>query len=430
VFPKLPLRDGPFRASFQESTATATAGAIALESRLEVAARTGATGTAVRAREAPALKSDATRVRTTRLGSWESIPDLETAWHDLLDRSPGCSVFQTFPWHVAWWKSFGRPHELFVILAHANSRLVGIAPMMITREKGPIGHTRRHVHFIGSTNNASDYCDFITDPDVSQALDALLEELCSDPNAFHRIDLSHFPGQSPNQARTLDYFRKRGIKTTVEFQAECPVRILGDAQADLKTANKASLNRHTNYFRKSGNLRFHRCASEGEILGFLDAFFAQHITRRNLTGSPSQFLDPGQQAFYRELVRELLPRGWLRFDAALFNDAPLAFHFGFEYRGRFIWYKPAFDVRFASRSPGEVLIKFLLEDAIGRKLEEFDFTVGSEGFKYRFANQIRCINRLTAFHSTADYWRRRARQVLKKLLTRKPVSSGALQPSR
>jgi len=158
----------------------------------------------------------------------------------------------------------------------------------------------------------------------------------------------------------------------------------------------------------------------------ITVFFEQHRSRWARTASPSQFFDPAQRDFYRELVREIHPRGWLRFDVVLFNGAPLAFHFGFEYLRRFIWYKPTFDVRFASRSPGEVLIKFLLEDAIERKVEEFDFTIGSEPFKYRFANRIRSINRMIAFSSVGDYWIhrgvRRCKSMLKKLLGRNAVS--------
>ena len=367
-------------------------------------------------KEGPALQSSTNRVRTTRLESWESLPDLEAAWEGLLHRSPSCSVFQSFPWHVCWWRAFGDPYELFVILAYSGSRLAGIAPMMITRQKGLVGQVRRNVHFIGSINHASDYCDFIIDPELPEALDALLAEICANSRAFHRIDLSHFPSHSPNQVRTLEYFRSCGARALVEHQAEAPVRILGDSQADLKTANKSSLKRHTAFFRKSGELRFHSCRSEAEILEYLDRFFQQHKERWMRTDSPSQFLDPAQQAFYKELVRELFPYGWLRFDVVLFNGAPLAFHFGFEYRRRFIWYKPTFDAQFASRSPGEVLIKFLLEDAIDKKLEEFDFTVGSEPFKYRFANRTRSNNRLIVFHSAGDYWIHRGKSVLKRLL--------------
>lgn len=372
----------------------------------------------------PALKTGTNRLRTTRLESWESLPDLEAAWISLLNRSPGCSVFQSFPWHVCWWRAFGDPHELFVILGYSGSRLVGIAPMMITQERGPVGQLQRHVHFIGSINHASDYCDFITDPDVPEALDALLEEICASSIGFSRIDLSHVPNHSPNQARTLEYFKSRGMRTTVEFQADAPVRMLGNAHADLETVNKSRKRKQTRFFEKSGELRFHQCASEAEILGYLDSFFEQHKARRARTGAPSQFLDPAQRSFYRDLVRKLLPHGWLRFDVVLYNGDPLAFHFGFEYRNRLIFYKPTFDVTFSSRSPGEVLIQFLLMDAIDRKLEEFDFTVGSEPYKYRFANRTRSNNRLIVFRSAGEHWIHRGKSVLKKLLKRNVASRG------
>ena len=373
-------------------------------------------------RQARAPVHDPARVRTVRLRGWDDLPGTEEAWTALLERAGNHSVFQTFAWHACWWKAFRDSHELFVILAYAGSRLVGIAPMMIVRGSGPMGLVRSQVCFIGSLNHASDYCDFITDPAVPQVLPALLEEINAGGGACNRIDLSHFPSHSPNKAGLLEFFERRDARLTVEFDADAPVRILGDSQADRKAANKSSLKRHTRFFEKSGDLRFHRCTSENEILGYLDVFFEQHIARRAQAGSPSQFIDPAQQVFYRDLIRETLRHGWLRFDVVLFDGAPLAFHFGFEYQRRFIWYKPAFNVQFAARSPGEVLLKFLLDDAIEKGLEEFDFTVGSEPFKYRFSNRTRSNDRIIVFRSAGDYWIHRGiyrgKTVLKKFLGR------------
>jgi CelD/BcsL family acetyltransferase involved in cellulose biosynthesis len=374
------------------------------------------------------------QVRTMRVQRWEDVPDLEGAWTSLLNLSHRHSVFQTYAWNRCWWNAFRGSHELFVILAYAGSRLIGIAPMMICTHEGVLGRVRRHVRFLGSSNNASDYCDFITDPDVPQALEALLDEMSVQSGGFQRMDLSNFPSHSPNRNAILEYFEKRKARFAVEFQADAPVRILGDTQADLKAANKSSLKRHTKFFEKSGELRFHQCRGEDEILGYLDIFFEQHKSRRAQTGSPSQFFDPAQQVFYRELVQNSFRLGWLRFDVVLFNGAPLAFHFGFEYQHRFIWYKPTFDVQFASKSPGEVLIKFLLDDAIRKGLEEFDFTVGSESFKYRFANRIRSNERLIAFSSAGDYWIhrgvRRGKAMLKQLLGRKEAPRDGAESTR
>ena len=363
------------------------------------------------------------RIRTTRLESWEALPDLEQEWADLLHRSPSHSVFQTFPWHVCWWRAFGGPHKLLVILGYLDSRLVGIAPMMVTREDGLLGRIRKRVCFIGSTNGASDYCDFIIDPGVPEALDALLDEIGKHSRPADRLYLSHFPSRSANHARVLECFASRGVKTTVEVEDEAPVRIMGDAKEDLKVANKSKLKGYANYFKKTGNLQFYRCKSEDEVMGYLDSFFEQHKARWTQLGPASQFLDPAQQTFYRDLVRNFVPHGWLRFDVVVFNGTPLAFHFGFEYRNRLIYYKPTFDVEFASRSPGAVLLKYLLEDAIERNLEEFDFTVGSEPYKYRYANKIRFNHRLIVFNSIGDYWiyrcLSRSKRMLKSILGRK-----------
>jgi CelD/BcsL family acetyltransferase involved in cellulose biosynthesis len=110
-------------------------------------------------------------------------------------------------------------------------------------------------------------------------------------------------------------------------------------------------------------------------------------------------------------------QGWLRFDVLLLDGRPLAFHFGFEYRNRFFWYKPTFDTAWAGYSPGEVMLKFLLQDAIDRELSEFDFTVGDEPYKYRFCNEIRENRQIVAYSSALDYWVSRGSLICKRLKT-------------
>ena len=359
-------------------------------------------------------------IRTSRLEDWDSLASLEQAWSDLVDRIPSCSIFQTFQWHSCWWKAFGDRHRLFVILCHKDKQLVGIAPMMITRSVGLQSHPRAQIRFIGCTDASSDYLDFIIDPNTPEALDAVLNEIFEYLPEVNRIHLSHFPTHYENQPRTVAYFEAHSRKVVVELDQEAPCRLLGNRQEDLRVANKSSLRRRYNYFKKSGDLRFHQCSSESEILAYIDTFFDQHMARRDLTDSPSQFRDQAQRSFYRELVVKLIPQGWLRFDAVLFNGQPIAFHFGFEYRNKFIWYKPTFDIQYSKRSPGEVLIKFLLEDAIEKGLDEFDFTVGSEAFKHRFSNEVRYNSRLIVFRSFVDYCLYLLKIVLKRMLGRAP----------
>jgi hypothetical protein len=105
-----------------------------------------------------------------------------------------------------------------------------------------------------------------------------------------------------------------------------------------------------------------------------------------MAGDRSLFDDPRHRRFYERMSKELLDSGWLRFTMLRWQGENLAFHLGFLFNRIFTWYKPTFNVDFARYSPGEVLLKKLLEDCIEEDVREFDFTVGNESFKDRFAN--------------------------------------------
>src|SRR4029077_1134663 len=98
-------------------------------------------------------------------------------------------------------------------------------------------------------------------------------------------------------------------------------------------------------------------------------FFAQHISRWAATASPSLFNDETQRQFYRRLARTASDAGWLRFTRVEWQGRVIAFHFGFCYRGNFLWYKPTFAIDLAQRSPGEVLLRQLLLRAMAENAQ-------------------------------------------------------------
>ena len=111
------------------------------------------------------------------------------------------------------------------------------------------------------------------------------------------------------------------------------------------------------------------------------------MTRWSATEHPSLFLDTQQRGFYERLVDVGCEEGWLRFTVVEWNGAPIAFHLGFSFRDRYLWYKPSFDVSKAKWSPGEVLLRHLLLAAIDEGIRIFDFGIGEEPFKARFSNR-------------------------------------------
>ena len=345
-------------------------------------------------------------IRITLVDDLEALWLRKTEWNALVERSETSTVFQTFEWHASWWKVFGVEARPLVLLAEAAGELVGIAPLMVTEQR-VLGQKRQGVEFIGA--GSSDYCDFILDPTRPEVLPLMLAWMLESRHHWDLLHLSEIPNTSSTLSALSGFFNEHRYPTDTRMLYEAPTYVFGDPARDQQLVKKKSLRRHYNYFHRNGQLEFRHCVSTEEIMSYLDLFFDQHIQRRAQTDTPSLFLDERQRAFYRELVRALAPTGWLLFSVVLFNQTPIAFHFGFEYGNRIIWYKPAFNVDYAKHSPGEVLIKYLLEYALERQVVEFDFTIGEEAFKYRFANHtrlnyaVRVFRHLTLFHANR-FW--------------------------
>jgi CelD/BcsL family acetyltransferase involved in cellulose biosynthesis len=146
--------------------------------------------------------------------------------------------------------------------------------------------------------------------------------------------------------------------------------------------------RHEKFFRREGELQCEVLADARDVAPLLDDFFAQHIARRAVTPWPSLFCDPKQRDYYRRLTDMSAARGWLRFARVLWNERPIAYHFGLYYRERYLWGIPSFAVELARYSPGEVLLRQVLLHAIAEGAGNFDFGPGDEAYKHRFATDI------------------------------------------
>jgi CelD/BcsL family acetyltransferase involved in cellulose biosynthesis len=60
---------------------------------------------------------------------------------------------------------------------------------------------------------------------------------------------------------------------------------------------------------------------------------------------------------------------------------PISSHFGFRQADRLLWYKPTFDVAWASYAPGKVHIALAAGHAIAEGRTVFDFMQGNEPYK-------------------------------------------------
>jgi CelD/BcsL family acetyltransferase involved in cellulose biosynthesis len=305
------------------------------------------------------------------------LEELSNDWHRLCQNSRS-EIFQEFAWANAFWKTARPSLSLCSLVVHHGAGVAGILPLMTDGKR---------IGFLAP----GDYNDLLCEEwNASGVLAAVLQTLLKMPGGAAECVLQNISARS----RIASYlpFLPKGLqaKLTLAFAYPCPAIVAGNDPGIFdRAARKESLRRHENKLRREGRVTFRHIESRREIHQHLPRFFEQQIVRRALLGQRSHFLEPRERAFYAALVDELDPRTQLRFSVLEMEGRPVAYHFGFQCRGKFIWFQSGFDVDLWRCAPGEVLIKRLLEYAHQSGLREFDFTVGGELYKHRFANVIR-----------------------------------------
>jgi CelD/BcsL family acetyltransferase involved in cellulose biosynthesis len=285
-------------------------------------------------------------------------------------------IFLTWQWQKVWWDVFGRG-TLLLILAEKEGIPVFIAPLFADQGM---------VFFIGS--GGSDYLDFIGHPPDHQSLTEMLNIAKENTPDFEGFLFYHIPEESDTPLILSELARNNGMQICQHDEMLAPKLEMDISTVKLSEAvNKKSLVRHEKWFIRNGVLKICHFQYNKEIQPLLDEFFQQHIDRWIETPYPSQFLKPDERDFFKRLSETLSETGWLRFTSVIWNGIPVAFHFGFNYDGSFFWYKPSFNISFRKYSPGEVLLRNLLIKAIDERAHTFDFGLGDEDFKRRFATK-------------------------------------------
>ncbi|MFO0947239.1 MAG: GNAT family N-acetyltransferase [Planctomycetota bacterium] len=301
-------------------------------------------------------------------------------WDRLLARSSANTIFLSAGWLRAAWEAFGEGRRLLVVLlGDPDAPVAGGA----FTEQGGV------VEFLGT--GPSDYLDVVFSSDFEesakpQALCAILRTAMEATPGFRRFHLKNIPEENGTPACLVAC--SGPLWGTILRVARAPSM---EMSAGPEAVKKKSLRRHENGLAKIGQLTCETFSSKEDIEPVLEPFFQQHVERWTGTPFPSLFLDERNREFFRRMVRYLGPSGWLRCTTVKLDGRLLAAHLGSFHAKRFTWYKPTYDPAFAKHSPGEVLLKRLVERAIAEGAEEFDFTIGDEAFKDRFATKVRAI---------------------------------------
>ena len=305
------------------------------------------------------------------------FPSRAAAWDALVDASRVRSVFLRSPWLLA-----------------CDEALAPDAPWCGVACVGPEGWRAAAIfvayggRWVALGTGASDYLGIpvhprLNDEDADHAVTRVLSAVLHETGA----DALRLPGVVV-ETRTLEHLNSGPLFPTATRRTVAPTL---HARGFEAAGRKKSLKRHWNKLHRAGDVEVITSTEAAEVRPHLDAFMAQHRARWANGDAPTQFDHPEQVRLFERLTERLGASGALRFTRVTLDGELVASHFGMQSAGRFTWYKPTYAPSFADLSPGEVLLRALILRAQHEACDEFDFTVGDEAFKLRFATLVRDV---------------------------------------
>ncbi|MFH0953715.1 MAG: GNAT family N-acetyltransferase, partial [Verrucomicrobiota bacterium] len=336
----------------------------------------------------------------------ENFIGLEPDWNRLWSEGKRREVFSTFAWARAWVRTYGTPDSLRIAVARRQGTVSAILPLAL--QQGDL-------RFIGTPH--SDYCDIVCDAQTGAAELRKLVRALAAAGGWDRLTFSNLSERSRLFHLCLEADFRLGLPHALRPGHKCPTVVAdGDAARVFgELLRKENPKRCEKHLKERGTLDFAHLERREEIQSHLDGFFDQHRLRRAVaTNSAGMFGHEEQRRFFRNILQEFDPATTLRFAVLRVAGRVVACHFGFELDQRYVWYVPTFDIDFWDCRPGLVLLRNLFEYALGRRLREFDFTIGDEEYKNRFANQAAQNYELTLYPTSARGYARLGRERLKR----------------
>jgi CelD/BcsL family acetyltransferase involved in cellulose biosynthesis len=302
----------------------------------------------------------------------ERFEPVRECWDRL---APGCgNVFSTREWAETWWSNFGAGRRLMIVECREGDRTSALIPLFRASER-PI----RVLRIVGS-GHADQLGPVCAQPDRPAAA-ACLRSVLDGAGKWDLMLAERLGGDEgwPEQ-----------LGAPVAIREPSPVLRLEtddwDAFLATRTSNfRQQARRFERRLLREDRLKYRRTNDAKTLERDMETLFDLHRMRWG-GEEVSEFLAPATRAFHVEFAHRALERGWLRLWIAELDGRPAAAFYGFRYANAYSFYQGGRDPDFDASSVGFVLMVHTVREAVEDGVSEYNFLVGGEDYKSRFAN--------------------------------------------
>jgi CelD/BcsL family acetyltransferase involved in cellulose biosynthesis len=312
------------------------------------------------------------------LKTWDEVwnSSFVARWQEWIDQSPDAHVFFEPSMIRAWVKCFqthGRVEPRFVIGEHVSGCRV-LFPL-VRIQYGWKDSWCRILQAPGEL--AFDYNDPIfTDQCDEKCLSGFWNVFSKEVATALGADVDQIivPLVRQSCVGASAYFTERSRAPYIDLRG---LTGIDDLLANISRSVRSNVRYQARQLEKLGELKL--------MVSGPDEFDSANDTLAGLIGAYSdRWKSSLDEDWYRSMLLECLPTGFLHVSALLSNGTPISWHVGFLHKGRFYLYKVGFDSRFSEFSPGKVHNMKLIEESLRHGASAYEFLRGEEAYKYQW----------------------------------------------
>lgn len=309
-------------------------------------------------------------IEVTSLRGGSAIAATEEEWRRLHGAATRPEPFLHPGWIRIHLASFEDEAAFRLVVVRRNGRLVALLPLVeeAARWRGLAYRRLRSASGVHS-------CRFdllAEEGEEGAAVPAIFEHL--DALRWDVLELRDVPAGGRAE-RLVAHARERGFPVGAWESMRTPYIVLPDERAELharlSSKFRANLRRRRRRLGEGGRISFSRSTRADPE--WLERFYRLEAAGWKGRRGTAIAADPRTRAFYDRLAAWAAEEGILSLASLDREGEPVAMHFGLAGEGVVYLPKPAYDERFASCSPGQLLMEEVLGDAIDRGMGVFDF---------------------------------------------------------
>lgn len=304
----------------------------------------------------------------------ETVADFDAVaedWETLAERAG--NPFATLPWCVAWWRAYGAGRSLAIVRVRtADGRVAAVLPLYRVG-RGPFALLR----FIG--HGPADRLGPVCAPADEELAAAALRRLVARPGELLLAE------RLPNDGAVRASLDGR----TLRHESSPVLATAGrtwEAWLAERSANfRQQTRRYERRLTSSHDLVFRLADDPDRLDEDLGTLISLHDRRWAPAGGTTSFAG-ARRGFHEDVARQAQRRGWLRLWLAEIDGQAVAAWYGLRFGNRDWYYQLGRDPAWDEHRVGFVLLVHTIRDAFRAEVDWYEFGLGDEPYKARFAS--------------------------------------------